>query len=160
MGEGHHDSRLVIAELRFRDPQFLADGRDLRGVAVSQSFQAIQDGPRPVVGRLEGSGTSSCLPAARRVPRTSSAIPSEGGAVADDKNVAPMSGDLRLIRRKVGQALRERSDVIGKRADVPAGGYCSSAWFFLRMFSRCSSASTSASVSTAGLPEAMAFTSA
>ena len=35
--------------------------------------------------------------------------------------------------------------------------YCSSAWSFLRIASRCNSASASASVSTAGLPEAIAF---
>ena len=38
--------------------------------------------------------------------------------------------------------------------------YCSSAWFFFRTLSRCSSASVSASVRTAGLPDAIAFTSA
>ena len=50
--------------------------------------------------------------------------------------------------------------VPGKWRTLRRATYCSSRWFFFRRLRRCSSASASASVSTAGLPEAIALTSA
>ena len=50
--------------------------------------------------------------------------------------------------------------VAGRSRTLRRATYCSSRWLFLSRLSRCSSASASASVSTAGLPDAMALTSA
>ena len=50
--------------------------------------------------------------------------------------------------------------VAGKSRTLRRATYCSSRWFFFRRVSRCSSASARAKVRTAGLPEAIALTSA
>ena len=49
MGEGLAVACLVIAELRFGNPQVLADGVAGVAVAVAQALQGVQDGSRPVV---------------------------------------------------------------------------------------------------------------
>ena len=61
-------------------------------------------------------------------------------------------------------SLDNRSDrlamVPGRSRTLRRATYCSSRWFFLSKVSRCNSASASARVSTAGLPDAIALTSA